>query len=102
MRVTEVEVTPVQDGKVVAYAKITLDDAIVIRGIRIIEGREKTFIAMPSKRLKNGNHVDLAFPVSQRAREIVESAVMQEYYAARESRHLGEPRPDIDTPRRHG
>jgi stage V sporulation protein G len=54
MRITEVRVSLRDDAKLKAFASITLDDCFVIRGLKIIEGKDGTFVAMPSRRRKDG------------------------------------------------
>ena len=54
MEITEVKIflKEGQDKKLKAYATITLDNAFVVRNIKIIEGKGNVFLAMPSRKLR--------------------------------------------------
>ncbi len=54
MEITEVKIflRDRQDVRLKAYATITFDDAFVVRDLRIIEGKNGLFVAMPSNKLR--------------------------------------------------
>ncbi len=79
MKVTEVRITLRDDGRLRAFANITLDDCFVVRGLRIISGDESYFISMPSRRRHNGSFQDIAHPIKNEMRCEVEAAVMLAY-----------------------
>ena len=60
-------------------ASILLDDMIAIHDIRIISGDNGLFVAMPSRKTATGDYRDIVHPISQEARDIVESAIIEEY-----------------------
>ncbi len=80
MRISEVKVRRV-DGKdrFKAWATVTFDDSFRIHGLKIIEGRKGPFVAMPSRKLPNGEFIDTAYPLSQELRETIQREVLQEY-----------------------
>lgn len=84
MKVTEVRVRKIfqNGGKLKAVASVTIDDAFVVHGVKVIEGRNGLFIAMPSHKLKDGGFRDTAHPVNTKARELVQTAVMNAYNEA--------------------
>jgi stage V sporulation protein G len=84
MKITEVRVSLRDDAKLKAFASITLDDSFVIRGLKIIEGKTGTFVAMPSRRRKDGEYQDIAHPINNEAREEMERIVLAEYRRERE------------------
>jgi stage V sporulation protein G len=84
MRITEVRVSLRDDAKLKAFASITLDDSFVIRGLKIIEGKTGTFVAMPSRRRKDGEYQDIAHPINNQAREEMERIILAEYWKERE------------------
>ncbi len=88
MHVTEVRVTLRDDGKLRAFASITLDNAFVIRGLKVIEGNSGLFVAMPSRRREDGTYQDIAHPITNAARDKVEAAVLAMYQELR--RHAEE------------
>lgn len=84
MKITEVRVSLREDAKLKAFASITLDDSFVIRGLKIIEGKTGTFVAMPSRRRKDGEYQDIAHPINNEAREEMERIILAEYQRERE------------------
>jgi stage V sporulation protein G len=83
MQITRIVVRPMEkDSKVRATASVTFDDVFVVHDIRIIEGDRGLFIAMPSRKLPNGNFKDVAHPLNQETREMIQSAVLAEYEKA--------------------
>jgi len=79
MEVTEVRVFPVNEEKLKAYVTITFDDCFVVRDLKVINGNDGLFVAMPSKKRKDGTFRDTARPLNNRTREIIESKVLEEY-----------------------
>jgi stage V sporulation protein G len=60
-------------------ASVLLDDCFVIRDIRIIEGKEGLFIAMPSRKNADGEYHDIAHPINAETRKMFEDAIFEEY-----------------------
>jgi stage V sporulation protein G len=81
MKVTEVNVFPVNEERLKAYVSITFDDAFVVRDLKIINGNDGLFVAMPSKKRKDGQFRDIAHPLNQETREMIEKAVFDAYEA---------------------
>lgn len=79
MEITEVRVFPVNEAKLRAYVTITLDGCFVVRDLKVIEGAEGLFIAMPSKRRKDGTFKDIAHPLNAETRERFERVILDEY-----------------------
>ena len=67
------------DSKVLAIAKIVLEDSFVINNIRIIEGETKRFAAMPNRKLPNGEYRDIAHPINEEVRQQVEAIILEAY-----------------------
>ncbi len=82
MEITEVRLTLRDEPKLKAFANVTFDDAFVVRGIKIIEGDKGLFVAMPSKKGKDGVYRDIAHPVTNEMRKRIESAVLAKYEKA--------------------
>ncbi len=83
MEVTDVRVRRLtREGKMRAIVSITLEDKFVIHDVRVIDGSNGLFVAMPSKRSPNGEFRDIAHPISAEAREIVQQAVIGAYEEA--------------------
>ncbi len=79
MEVTEVRVFPVDEEKLKAYVTITIDNCFVIRDLKVIQGNNGLFVAMPSKKRKDGTFRDTAHPLNNETREMIESKVLGEY-----------------------
>ncbi|EGA88195.1 regulatory protein SpoVG [Planococcus donghaensis MPA1U2] len=80
MEVTDVRLRRVQtDGRMRAIASITLDDEFVIHDIRVIDGNDGLFVAMPSKRTPDGEFRDIAHPINSSARTKLQEAVLTAY-----------------------
>ncbi|AIY07027.1 regulatory protein [Planococcus sp. PAMC 21323] len=80
MEVTDVRLRRVQtDGRMRAIASITLDNEFVIHDIRVIDGNDGLFVAMPSKRTPDGEFRDIAHPINSSARTKLQEAVLTAY-----------------------
>lgn len=75
MKITEVKIFPVNEERLKAYVTITIDNCFVIRDLKIIKGHEGLFVAMPSKKRKDGQFKDIAHPLNQETRAEIEDAV---------------------------
>ncbi|HNZ94354.1 MAG: putative septation protein SpoVG [Spirochaetes bacterium ADurb.Bin315] len=83
MEISEVRVRKVQQGgKLKAYVTVTFDDQFVVHNIKIIEGQEGNFIAMPSRQLANGEFKDIVHPITSSFREELQNAIMKAYEEA--------------------
>lgn len=94
MEVTDVRLRRVStDGRMRAIASITLDNEFVVHDIRVIDGNNGLFVAMPSKRTPDGEFRDIAHPINSNTREMIQVAVLNEYDRvgeAEEARELEE------------
>ncbi|MDN4608859.1 septation regulator SpoVG [Sporosarcina highlanderae] len=91
MEVTDVRLRKVEtDGRMRAIASITLDGEFVVHDIRVIEGNEGLFVAMPSKRTPEGDFRDIAHPINTSARMKVQDAVLSAYHMVEEKGILEE------------
>lgn len=79
MKITEVKVFPVNEERLKAYVTITIDSVFVVRDLKIIKGHEGLFVAMPSKKRKDGQFKDIAHPLNQETRNEIERAVFEAY-----------------------
>jgi len=92
MDITEVKVFPIQEEKLKAFVSIVFDQCFMINDIKIIQGRDGLFISMPSRKKKNGEFKDVAHPLNNETRRMIEEKVLAEYDAA--LRERGEPPAD--------
>ncbi len=89
MEITEIKVFPVNEDKLKAYITIVLDDCFVVRDLKIISGTTGLFVAMPSKKRKDGTFKDVAHPLNQSTRVVMEKKILEAYLD--EIRRLGGP-----------
>lgn len=89
MEITDVRLRKVDtDGRMRAIASITLNDQFVIHDIRVIEGNDGLFVAMPSKRTPDGEFRDVAHPINSDARSKVQEAILAAYHQAGEKEQV--------------
>ena len=80
MQITDVRVRKVNDeGKMKAIASVTFDDEFVVHDIKIIEGQNGLFIAMPSRKMGEGDFRDIAHPLLSETRNKIKNAIFAEY-----------------------
>jgi stage V sporulation protein G len=79
MRITDVKIFLVNEERLKAYVSITLDEVFVVRDLKIIQGHSGLFVAMPSKKRKDGQFRDIAHPLNQDTRSKIENAVFKAF-----------------------
>ena len=79
MKITDVKVFPVDEDKLKAYATITFENCFIVRDLKVISGNKGYFIAMPSKKRKDGTFRDVAHPLNSETRKMIEDAVLEVY-----------------------
>ncbi len=79
MEITEVVVRPIEDEKLRAYVSLTIENSLVIKDIKIVEGKNGLFVSMPSRRRKNGKYQDIAHPINTTFRKTMEDRIFDEY-----------------------
>ena len=79
MEITEIRISVRNDNKLKAFASITLDNMLVIRGLKVIEGAKGLFVAMPSRKRPDGTFQDIAHPINIEARAWLEGQVIKAY-----------------------
>ncbi|MCB5230668.1 MAG: septation regulator SpoVG [Candidatus Cloacimonas sp.] len=79
MNITDVKVVKREANQLRGFATIIIDDAFVVKNIKIIQGRTGLFIAMPSYKLKNGEHKDIAHPINSETRTALEQLILAKY-----------------------
>jgi stage V sporulation protein G len=80
MEITEVKVFPVQNNdKLKAYASVVFDNCFVVRDLRVIHGTSGLFVAMPSRKRKDGTFRDTAHPLNMEMRNMIERSILNVY-----------------------
>lgn len=80
MEITDIRVKTVSsDSKMKAVVSVTFDNSFVVHDIKIIEGQEKLFTAMPSRRTADGEYQDIAHPINAEMRARLEKEILTQY-----------------------
>ena len=83
MEVTNIRLRKVEtEGRMRAIVSITLDDAFVVHDLRVIDGNNGLFVAMPSKRTKEGEFRDVAHPINVEMRAEIQDKILAAYAEA--------------------
>ena len=84
MKITDIRIRSVESdsdnsSKFKAVASITIDECFVIHDIKIIEGDDSAFIAMPSRKTKQGDYRDIVHPINTETRNYIQQEILSEY-----------------------
>ena len=80
MEITDVRVRKINsEGKMKAIVSVTFDDCFVVHDIKIIEGQNGPFIAMPSRKMPDGEFKDIAHPINSQTRSLIQESVFKAY-----------------------
>lgn len=82
MRITDVRLRTVKNEnelKLKAYADVTFEECFVIHGLKIIDGQKGMFVAMPSRKMPDGEYKDIAHPITPELRKNITDSVISKY-----------------------
>ena len=80
MQITDVRVRKISSQNIIkAIASVTFDDVFVVHDIKVIESDKGLFIAMPSRKIPNGEFKDIAHPINTETREEIQAAIIAKY-----------------------
>lgn len=80
MQITDVRIRKVaEEGKMKAVVSVTFDDEFVVHDIRVIEGQNGLFVAMPSRRTSDGQFKDIAHPINSETRAKIQDTILRRY-----------------------
>ena len=84
MKISDVRVRIVkkEDSKLKAVASITIEECFVVHDIKVIEGSQGYFIAMPSRKTPDGEYKDVVHPLNTETREQIRTAILAEFETA--------------------
>jgi len=89
MEITEIRVYPRDEEKLKAFVTVTFDSAFVVRNLKVIQAKDGLFVAMPSRKMSDGSHKDIAHPINNETRKKIENRVLAAY-----KQKMGETEPD--------
>ena len=80
MDITDIKIRKINDeGKMKAIVSVTFDDVFVVHDIKIIQGTDKLFVAMPSRKTPDGEYRDIAHPINAETIEMLQSKIIEKY-----------------------
>jgi stage V sporulation protein G len=80
MEITDVRIMRVDaDAKLKAYATVTFDNCFVVHNLKVIDGQTGRFVAMPSRKTKNGDFKDIAHPINSDFRKAMQTRILEEF-----------------------
>ena len=81
MKISDIRIRLVQkeDSKLKGVASMTIDDCFVVHDIKIIEGQEGYFIAMPSRKASDGEYKDIVHPINTETREMIIAVILDAF-----------------------
>ncbi len=79
MNITDVKVFIRESKQLKAFVNIVIDDAFIVRNIKVIEGENGLFVAMPSRRVSTGEYRDIAHPINTETRKNLEETIIAKY-----------------------
>lgn len=82
LEITNVQVFPTADqsGKLKAFARVCLNDALQLTSLRVYEGSNGLFIAYPNDpNYKGQDYKQILYPVSKGVRDMIETTIIEEY-----------------------
>lgn len=84
MKITDIRIRIVKkdDNKLKAVASLTIDDCFAVHDIKVIDGNQGLFIAMPSRKTPEGNYKDIVHPLNTETREQIKELILAEYEKA--------------------
>jgi len=83
MNITKVEIFLRNDDKPLkAFVNLIIEDSFIVRNVKVIEGSNGVFVAMPNRQLSDGTYRDIAHPLNSETRKEIEDLVIAEYEKA--------------------
>lgn len=81
MNITDIRIRRTyQDSRLKALVSVTVDSDLAVHDIKVIEGPERLFVAMPSRKDDSGTFRDIAHPITPQARQLLEEAILEAYH----------------------
>ncbi|MBR3283534.1 MAG: septation regulator SpoVG [Ruminococcus sp.] len=82
MEITDVKIRKIMsEGRLRAVVSVTLDEMLAVHDIKVVQGDERLFVAMPSRKDENGVFRDIVHPISPSARKLFEQTILEAYEA---------------------
>ena len=83
MDITDIRIRKINlESKMKAIVSVTFDNALVVHDIKVIEGADKLFVAMPCRKTPEGEYKDIAHPINSEMRDALETSILEKYQSA--------------------
>lgn len=80
MNITDIKIRKIiPEGRLRAVISITVDGELAVHDIKVVQGDERLFVAMPSRKDENGIFRDIVHPISPEARQLIEGQILEAY-----------------------
>lgn len=80
MEITDVKIRKIMtDGRLRAVVSVTIDDMLAVHDIKVVQGDERLFVAMPSRKDENGVFRDIVHPIAASSRKLFEETILEAY-----------------------
>ena len=80
MEITDIRIRQMtHDEKMKAVVSVTFDNCFVVHDIKIIDGQDRLFIAMPSRKTPDNEYKDIAHPINMETRELLQRRILEKY-----------------------
>ncbi len=97
MEITDVKISIRNEERLKAYASIVFDDCFIIKDLRVIDGTDRLWVAMPNKKRRDGTRRDVCHPLNTVTREMIEKAILDSYdEAMREQLYTAEEADEVE------
>lgn len=88
MKITDIRIRKIADeGKMKAIVSVTFDEEFVVHDIKVIDGKNGLFIAMPSRKTPSGEFKDITHPINMDTRQKLQDAILEAYSKAKEEQN---------------
>jgi len=82
MKLTDIKIRKLfdeEDNRLKAIISVTIDNCLAVHDIKVVEGDDRLFVAMPSRKDENGIFRDIVHPIDAEARKEIEDDILHEY-----------------------
>lgn len=80
MEITDIKIRKIMsEGRLRAVVSVTLSDMLALHDIKVVQGEERLFVAMPSRKDENGVYRDIVHPISPSGRKLLEESILEAY-----------------------
>lgn len=80
LKITDVRINKAEgQGTLKAFVSVTFDNAFVVHGIRVVDGKNGLFVSMPNRQVKDNEYKDVAHPITKEYKDELSEAVLAEY-----------------------